>query len=525
VHTSDGAFDMSPAPSDRPPGAVSPKEFRTVMAGLLLVLTLASLDQNIVATALPGIVSELGGLAHLSWVVTAFLVASTATTPLYGKLSDSYGRRALFFVAVGIFLAGSALCGLAQDMKQLIAFRAVQGLGAGGLITLSQTTVGDLLAPRERGRYQGLFTAVFAACSVAGPLLGGFITDALSWRWIFYINLPIGAVALGLIATALRRPNRVVHHRIDFAGAALMVGGTVFAILVLTLDTARDDWRRPGTWGEAAAAVLCFALLVWRERHAVEPILPPRLFRDRVFVVGASVVGLTAVALFGAVIFLPLFFQLVLGAAASKAGLMLSPLMGGVIVASVVGGRLLSRTGRYKFLPVTGLSVACVAFMFLSWLAQSGGSVLALELSLVGLGLGLGLVMPNLTTAIQNAVAPQDLGVATSAASFFRSLGGALGVALSGAWMTTRLHRLLPPQSASSLGGSAVEHSISAISALPEAERALVLHAYRHAIGSTFLLGAAVAGLGLLIVLALPERPLRSGVHRHAEKAVEAEPV
>jgi EmrB/QacA subfamily drug resistance transporter len=349
------------------------------MVGLLLVLTLASLDQNIVATALPGIVSELGGLAHLSWVVTAFLVASTATTPLYGKLSDSYGRRALFFVAVGIFLAGSALCGLAQGMGQLIAFRAVQGLGAGGLITLSQTTVGDLLAPRERGRYQGLFTAVFAACSVAGPLLGGFITDALSWRWIFYINLPIGAVALALIATTLRRPNRVVHHRIDFAGAALMVGGTVFAILVLTLDSSREGWSRPGTWVEAAASVACFALLVWHERNAVEPILPPRLFRDRVFVVGASVMGLTAVALFGAVIFLPLYFQLVLGAAASKSGLMLSPLMGGVIVASVVGGRLLSRTGRYKFLPVTGLSVACVAFLLLSWLAQSQASVLALS--------------------------------------------------------------------------------------------------------------------------------------------------
>jgi len=494
-----------------------------VMAGLLLVLTLASLDQNIVATALPGIVSELGGLAHLAWVVTAFLVASTATTPLYGKLSDTYGRRALFFAAVGIFLAGSVLCGLAQDMSQLIAFRAVQGLGAGGLITLSQTTVGDLLAPRERGRYQGLFTAVFAACSVAGPLLGGFITDALSWRWIFYINLPIGAVALALIATVLRRPNRVVHHRIDFAGAALMVAGTVFGILVLTLDSSREDWRRPGTWLEAAAAVACFVLLVWRERHAVEPILPPRLFRDRVFVVGATVMGLTAVALFGAVIFLPLFFQLVLGAAASKAGLMLSPLMGGVIVASVVGGRLLSRTGRYKFLPVSGLSVACAAFVLLAWLATSRGSVLALELSLVGLGLGLGLVMPNLTTAIQNAVAPQDLGVATSAASFFRSLGGALGVALSGAWMTSRLHRLLP-QDVSSLGTGAVDRSISAISALPAAERAVVVHAYRQAIGSTFLLGAVVAGLGLLIVLALPERPLRSGAQRHAEKPIEAEP-
>src|SRR5262245_25647111 len=347
---------MTPADSDRSAFAVSRKEFRTVMAGLLLVLTLASLDQNIVATALPRIVSELGGLSHLSWMVTSFLVPSTAATPLYGKLSDIYGRRALFFVGVGVFLAGSALCGLAQNMSQLIAFRAVQGLGAGGLITLSQIPVGVRLSLRERGRYQGLFTAVFAASSVAGPLLGGFITEALSWRWIFYINIPVGALALTLIAAGLHRPHRVVHHRIDFAGAVLMVTGTVFAILVLTFDTSPEAWSRPVTWIETATVVLCFGLLVWRERHAAEPILPPHLFRDRVFVVGASVMGLTAVALFGAIVFLPLFFQLVLGAAPSRAGLMLSPLMGGVIVASVVGGRLVSRTGRYKFLPVTGLS-------------------------------------------------------------------------------------------------------------------------------------------------------------------------
>ena len=505
------------------PADVSRREFRTVMAGLLLVLTLASLDQNIVATALPRIVSELGGLSHLSWVVTAFLVASTATTPLYGKLSDTFGRRALFFVAIGVFLVGSALCGLARDMVQLIAFRAVQGLGAGGLITLSQTTVGDLLAPRERGRYQALFTAVFAVCSVAGPLLGGFITEALSWRWIFYINLPVGALALGLIAVALRPHQRAVQHRIDYAGAVLMVGGTVCTILVLTLDASREAWSRPGTWVEATAAVGCFGLLVWRERHAAEPILPPRLFHDRVFVVAATVVGLTAVALFGAVVFLPLFFQLVLGAAASQAGLMLSPLMGGVIVASFVGGRVVSRTGRYKLLPVIGLSVACASFLLLAWLARSGGSVFPLELSLVGLGVGLGLVMPNLVTAIQNAVPPEDLGVATSAASFFRSLGGALGVALSGAWMTARLHRLLPGGKGG-LAEGAVDRSIAAISALPEAQRAVVVHAYRQAIGSTFLLGAGVAALGLLIVLTLPERPLRTGVERYTHGGAEAEP-
>jgi len=518
-----GHIPMTLPDPDGAPAAVSRQEFRTVMAGLLLVLTLASLDQNIVATALPGIVSELGGLAHLSWVVTAFLVASTATTPLYGKLSDTFGRRAMFFVAIGVFLLGSVLCGLARDMGQLIAFRAVQGLGAGGLITLAQTTVGDLLAPRERGRYQGLFTAVFAVCSVAGPLLGGFITDALSWRWIFYINLPVGALALGLIAVALRPHHRALRHQIDYAGAALMVGGTVCTIVVLTLDATHGAWSRPSTWAEAAAAVVCFGLLAVRERHAAEPILPPRLFHDRVFVIASTVVGLTAVALFGAVIFLPLFFQLVLGAAASQAGLMLSPLMGGVIVASVVGGRLVTRSGRYKPMPVIGLGVACASFLLLAWLAGSRASVLPLELSLVGLGAGLGLVMPNLVTAIQNAVPPEDLGVATSAASFFRSLGGALGVALSGAWMTARLHRLLPPGPAG-LGEAAVDRSISAIRELPEAPRALVVHAYRQAIGSTFLLGAAVAALGLLIVLGLPERPLRGGVGRRAQGGVEAEP-
>src|SRR5262249_30734946 len=273
---------------------VTQAQFRTIMAGLLGVLTLASLDQNIVATALPGIVSELGGLAHLSWVVTAFLVAATATTPLYGKLSDTYGRKPLFFVAVGIFLAGSALCGLSQSMTQLIVFRAVQGLGAGGLITLSQTTVGDLLAPRERGRYQGLFTAVFAACSVAGPLLGGFLTDALSWRWIFYINLPIGALALALIAIALPPPRRVIRHQIDFLGAFLLTVGTVCTILVLTLDSTREAWRRPGTWIEAAVAGLAFILLIFREGRAAEPLLPLRLLHDRGFRVAAPPRGITA---------------------------------------------------------------------------------------------------------------------------------------------------------------------------------------------------------------------------------------
>ncbi len=333
------------------PAPVSRRELYTVFAGLMLALTLASLDQNIVNTALPRIVSDLGGLAHLSWVVTAFMVTSTISTPLYGKLSDMYGRKPLFFTAITIFLVGSVLCGLAETMFQLILFRALQGLGAGGLITLAQTTVADLIVPRERGKYQGLFGAVFAACSVAGPLLGGVITDALSWRWIFYVNLPVGAAALFLIAIGLRHHGNVIQHRIDYPGAAFLTGGTVSLLLLLSWGGSVYPWLSPAILALAAGASLFYGLLIRQERHANEPILPPHLFGNRVFVVAVSVIGLNAMALFGSLVFLPLFFQVVLGASPTRAGLMLAPMMGGVIVASITGGRLVSAFGRYKIFP------------------------------------------------------------------------------------------------------------------------------------------------------------------------------
>ena len=493
--------DSSPPVADR-------RELRLVLSGLMLALTLAALDQNIVAPALPRIVSDLGGLTHLSWVVTAFLLTSTTSTPLYGKLSDLYGRKRAFVVSIVVFLIGSALCGLAQGMTELIVFRGLQGLGAGGLITLAQTTIGDLVTPRERGRYQGLFAAVFAACSVAGPLLGGVLTDALSWRWIFYVNLPIGALALALIVIGLKKHGAPLSRPIDGLGAALLMGGIGCLLLVLSWGGGTYPWASPVIVGLAVAAAGQLALLVVVEHRAAEPVLPPRLFHNRIFVLATAVMALSTTALFGALVFLPLFFQLVLGSTPSAAGLLMAPLMGGVITASVIGGRRVSATGRYKIFPVIGLAVAALTFAAMGWAAAEDVSVGVIEVILVALGLGIGFVMPNLTTAVQGAVPRADLGGATSAAAFFRSLGGAVGAALSGTILAARMHSLLPAE----LGRAVLTHGgMDEIAALPPSQHALVLAAYRTALSTTFLTGAAVAALAFVVVLFLPDRQLQGG--------------
>jgi EmrB/QacA subfamily drug resistance transporter len=494
------AIDASPPPRISSGG----QQLRPVLAGLMLALVLAALDQNIVATALPRIVSDLGGLAHLSWVVTAFMVASTMTTPLYGKLSDVFGRKPAFFVSITIFLAGSALCGLSSDMLELIVFRAVQGLGAGGLITLSQTVVADLVSPRERGRYQGLFAGVFAGCSVAGPLLGGMITDVLSWHWIFYVNLPVGAAAMVLIGFGLRhQPNRVVH-RVDYLGALLLSVATCCAMLALSWGGNTYPWSSPTILGLASATAVSIGLLTVNERRAAEPLLPPRLFRTPIFVLSILVVSLAAMGLFAASVFLPLYFQLVQGASPTAAGLMISPMMGGVIVASVLGGRLVSHTGRYRSLVTAGLLAAALSFATLAWSSEAGGGVASGELILAVLGLGIGVSFPNLTTAIQNAVERADLGAATATSAFFRSLGGAVGVALSGAILTARLQMLMPG------GISALRMGSGTRTADPAAvaDRAAMVFAYRHALSTTFLAGAIVATIACIIVALSPERPL-----------------
>jgi EmrB/QacA subfamily drug resistance transporter len=490
----------------------SPAEIKTVLAGLMLALMLASLDQNIVGVALPRIVSDLGGLSHLSWVITSFMLTSTTTTPLYGKLSDMYGRKPLFITAILIFLAGSCLCGLSGSMNQLVVFRGIQGLGAGGLITLAMTTIADLVSPRERGRYQGYFGAVFALSSIAGPLLGGFITDALSWRWIFYVNLPIGALALLFFIFGFHRPRHVVSHRIDYAGAVLLTAATAALLLVLTWGGEQYAWSSPLIMGLAASAIVMISLLVYTERRASEPVLSPQILKNRVFMIATSVMFLTFMGLFSAVIFLPLFFQLVLGFAPARAGLMLAPMTGGVVVASFLGGRLVSRTGRYKIFPVAGLAAATLAFLSVMWAALAGASISFVEISLIVLGIGFGLVMPNLMVAIQNAVLPIELGSATAASTFFRSLGGTFGVAISGAIMTAQLQAPHAKRLAGMGNGarSLLEQGIQQIEQLPAVQKETVIGAYRHAISTTFMLGSVIIALAFILVLFLPEHPLKT---------------
>ncbi len=386
-------------------------------------------------------------------------------------------------------------------MLQLILFRAVQGLGAGGLMTLAQTTIGDLIPPRERGRYQGIFGGVFAACSVAGPLLGGVITDSLSWRWIFYVNLPVGAAALALIAIGLKHPNKRATHRIDYTGAALLSSATITLLLFLSWGGTAYAWGSPVILGLIAVTVVLVGLTVVQQHRAPEPILPPRLFHIRGFVIPVTVIAIQAMALFGSLVYLPLFFQLVMGRSPSHAGLLMAPLMAGVILTSVTGGRLVARTGRYKIFPVIGLFLASASFLAIAFSAENAVGVTPLVIALIVLGAGFGFVMPIMTVALQNVVPREDLGTATSTSAFLRSLGSALGVALSGAVVTARLHVLLPP--------TVHLENLTRMPVGGESNHA-VIEAYRHAIATTFFTGSALAALAFVTVLALPEVPLRA---------------
>jgi EmrB/QacA subfamily drug resistance transporter len=492
-------------------GRTERRVFHLSFAGLLTTMALASLDQNIVSTALPRIVGELGGLAHLPWVVTAFMLTATATAPLYGKLSDMHGRRPLFVAAITVFIVGSALCGFAHSMTGLVLFRGVQGLGAGGLLVLAQTAVADLVPPRQRGRYQGLITGVFALCSVAGPVLGGVITDKLSWRWIFYVNLPVGGMALSLILTGLPNPRRPpVTHSIDYPGALLLTTGTAAVLLLLSWGGTVAAWLSPTIIGLAIGAAALFVVLLVRERVAAEPILPLPLFSNPVFAVAIAVITVTATALFGAFVFLPTFFQLVQGKSPAEAGLLTAPLMAGLILSSVIGGRLVSAIGRYKVLSLLGLGLAITGLAAIAVGAREGAVLPVIEGALVVTGVGLGLVMPNLTVAVQNAVAPNTLGAATSAVSFFRSLGGAFGVALAGGLLTKQMNATLDAAgSVGALARDVVAGGAGRIAGLPPEVHGLVAAAYRIAIARTFETSALIAAFGLIVLLFLPERPLR----------------
>ena len=485
------------------------REVLIVLPGLLLAIMLAMLDQLIVSTALPRIVGTLGGVTHLSWVVTAYVLAATITTPLYGKLGDMYGRKRLIIVAIVIFLAGSALSGLSQSIDQLIAFRAVQGLGAGGLMVGAIATLGDLVPPRERGTYMGYMMATMMVAMIAGPLAGGYITDNLSWRWIFYINMPVGGAALVYLIATLHLPRHKVRHAIDYLGAALLAVAATAVVLLTTWGGSQYAWGSPEILGLGAAAVTGTVLFCLAEARAAEPVLPLHVFRNLNFTLASAMSFLVGLMLFGALTFLPLYQQTVQGLSATGSGLMLIPMMAGSMVTTILAGQVTTRTGRYKIFPVLG-GAGMTAGMFLLTQLGVGTSRLTSALFFVVLGLGMGLLMNMTTVIVQNSVQPKDMGVASSSRTFFQQIGGSIGVSIFGAVFARRLTDgvagKVPGVHLNAAGG---QFDPATVNRLPGPARHDVFVAIAHAVQGVFIWAAPAAVLVIVLALFVREVPLR----------------
>jgi EmrB/QacA subfamily drug resistance transporter len=492
--------------------AFADRRLAVAFGGLSAAMFVGALDQTIMATALPTIAGQLGGLTELSWVVSVYVLAAAASTPLWGKASDVYGRKRLLAVAIVAFIGFSALSGTAPSIGWLIAFRALQGIGAGGMMTLATASVADLVPPRERGRYQGYIQLTFLLASLAGPLLGGLFVDQLSWRWAFYVNVPIGLVALALLAISLPAGAVPREARIDYPGAALLASVVVAIMLIATWGGSRYGWGSAHILGLIGAALVLLAAFVVRERTAADPVLPLRLFADRVFSVVSAGAFVATLSLFAAIVFLPVFLQLVTGASAARAGLLTLPLLGASALSTIAAGQIMVRTGRYKIFPIIGLAMMSAGLLLFSTLGATGSRPTA-ALFMVVFGAGFGMVTQILMVAIQNAVSPREIGTATAAANLFRALGGSVGVAIYGAifasglrhWLLLELHGRVPR----GITATRIQATPGQIHRLAPTIQHGIASAVGNSLHEVFLVAAAIALVGFVILLFLREQPLR----------------
>ncbi|NEA48661.1 MDR family MFS transporter [Streptomyces sp. SID10815] len=503
--------DASIAGTDTAPAGKQPKSVRVVLLALMIAMMLAMLDNMIVGTAMPTIVGELGGLQHLSWVVTAYTLATAAATPLWGKLGDMYGRKGAFMTSIVLFLLGSALSGMAQDMGQLIGFRAVQGLGAGGLMVGVMAIIGDLIPPRERGKYQGMMAGVMALAMIGGPLVGGTITDNWGWRWAFYINLPLGAVALVAISIVLHLPNKRSQARVDYLGAVLLTVGISSIVLVTTWGGSEYAWTSARIMELIAIGVVALIAFVFWQTRAAEPIVPLHIFRSRNFTLMSVIGFVTGFVMFGAVLFLPLYQQAVQGASATNSGLLLLPMLGAMLVVSMIAGRVTTNSGRYKIFPIAG-GVLMVVGLYLLSLMDTDTTRLTSGLYMAVLGAGMGCLMQITMLVAQNSVEMRDMGVASSSTTLFRTLGSSFGVAIMGALFNNRVQHVMAER-AGALGSKVTEQSAQldakSLEKLPAAAREAYQHAVSSGTHSAFLLGSVIGVIALVLALFVKEVPLK----------------